>query len=79
MAFTVLRKRGIPSRLIVLPESGHWPSWYEMALYYTAHLEWFQQYLGGGPAPWTVADFAANAVFDRETGKRIDGRAAGEE
>jgi dipeptidyl aminopeptidase/acylaminoacyl peptidase len=76
MAFTALRKRGIPSRLVVLPKSGHWPSWYEMALYYTAHLEWFEPYLGGDPAPWTVDDFAANAVFDSETGKRIDGEDA---
>ncbi len=43
-----------------------------MALYYTAHLEWFHQFLGGDPPPWTVKDFADNAVFDTETGERID-------
>jgi len=73
MAFTALRRRGVPARLVVLPRSGHWPSWYEMALYYTAHLDWFQRYLGGAPPPWSVEDFAANAVFDPETGERIDG------
>ncbi len=70
MAFTYLRRMGTPARLVVLPKSGHWPSWYEMALYYTAHLEWFQKYLGGGGPPWSSEDFAANAVFDHETGKR---------
>ncbi|MEW6126457.1 MAG: S9 family peptidase [Acidobacteriota bacterium] len=70
--FTALQKRGVPSRLIVYPNAGHWPSWYEMALYYTAHLEWFQKYLGGGGAPWTTEAFLRNAVFDRETGKRYE-------
>jgi dipeptidyl aminopeptidase/acylaminoacyl peptidase len=66
MSHTALRRRGIPSRLIVLPESGHWPGWYEMALYYTAHLDWFHRYLGGGPAPWSVEDFIDNALFNQE-------------
>ncbi|MBP7146582.1 MAG: S9 family peptidase [Acidobacteria bacterium] len=68
--FTALRRQGVPSRLIVLPNSGHWPSWYEMALYYTAHLEWFHEYLGGGAPPWTTREFADGAVFDPETGQR---------
>ena len=72
MAFTALRRRGVPSRLVVLPEAGHWPGWYEMALYYTAHLDWFHRYLGGDAPPWSVEAFAANAVFDPETGARID-------
>ena len=75
MAFTALRRRGVPSRLVVLPDAGHWPGWYEMALYYTAHLDWFHRYLGGEPPPWSVEEFAANAVFDPETGERIDGDA----
>ena len=69
--FTALQKMKTPSRLIVYSNAGHWPSWYEMALYYTAHLEWFNKYLGGGPAPWTTEQFLRNAVFDRETGKRL--------
>jgi dipeptidyl aminopeptidase/acylaminoacyl peptidase len=69
--FTALQKMKVPSRLIVYSNAGHWPSWYEMALYYTAHLEWFNKYLGGGPAPWTTEQFLRNAVFDRETGKRL--------
>ncbi|RMG46672.1 MAG: S9 family peptidase [Acidobacteria bacterium] len=76
--FTALQRRGVPSRLIVFPEAGHWPGWYEMALYYTAHLDWFHRWLGGGGPPWSVEDFAANRVFDTETGKRID-RAGSEE
>ena len=71
MAFSALRRQGVPARLIVLPEAGHWPGWYEMALYYTAHLDWFHRWLGGDAAPWSVEDFVDNAVFDRETGKRV--------
>lgn len=69
--FTALQKMHVPSRLIVYSEAGHWPSWYEMALYYTAHLEWFQKYLGGGGAPWTSEAFLRNAVFNTATGERI--------
>jgi hypothetical protein len=42
-----------------------------MALYYTAHLEWFHQYLGGAAPPWTTEQFLRNSVFDRATGKRF--------
>jgi dipeptidyl aminopeptidase/acylaminoacyl peptidase len=70
--FTALQKRGVPSRLIVYADAGHWPSWYEMMLYYTAHLEWFHEYLGGEPPPWTTEAFLRNAVFDRTTGQRLD-------
>jgi dipeptidyl aminopeptidase/acylaminoacyl peptidase len=68
--YTALQKMNVPSRLIVYSNAGHWPSWYEMALYYTAHLEWFQKYLGGGGPQWTTEAFLRNQVFDRETGKR---------
>jgi dipeptidyl aminopeptidase/acylaminoacyl peptidase len=61
--FTALRKQAVPSRLIVFEKAGHWPSWYEMALYYDAHLDWFHRYLGGGEAPWDVKELARNQVF----------------
>jgi len=70
--FTALQKMHVPSRLIIYSNAGHWPSWYEMALYYTAHLEWFHQYLGGGAAPWTAEQFLRNQVFDVTSGKRIE-------
>ncbi|MDQ2977483.1 MAG: S9 family peptidase [Acidobacteriota bacterium] len=69
--FTDLQEMKIPSRLIIYSNAGHWPSWYEMAFYYTAHLEWFNKYLGGGPPPWTTEQFLRNAVFDKASGKRI--------
>ncbi|HST19973.1 MAG TPA: S9 family peptidase [Blastocatellia bacterium] len=69
--FTALQKMNVPSRLIIYSNAGHWPSWYEMALYYTAHLEWFQKYLGGGGPQWTTEQFLRNAVFDKATGKRL--------
>ena len=68
--FTDLQKMGAPSKLLVYQNAGHWPGWYEMALYYTAHLEWFNKYLGGGSPPWTTDDFLRNNVFDRATGQR---------
>ncbi|MGI6243562.1 MAG: S9 family peptidase [Prevotella sp.] len=51
--FTTLQTLGIPSRLIIFDNDGHWPnSLKSMPLYYNAHLEWFEKYLGGGGAPW---------------------------
>jgi dipeptidyl aminopeptidase/acylaminoacyl peptidase len=70
--FTALQKQHVPSRLIVYANAGHWPSWYEMGLYYTAHLEWFHKYLGGGAPPWSTEAFLRNAVFDVSSGKRLD-------
>ncbi|HJQ25315.1 MAG TPA: S9 family peptidase [Blastocatellia bacterium] len=69
--FTALQKMNVPSRLIIYANAGHWPSWYEMTLYYTAHLEWFQKYLGGGGPPWTTEQFLRNQVFEAKTGKRL--------
>jgi len=74
--FTALQKMNVPSKLLIYSNAGHWPSWYEMALYYTAHLEWFHKYLGGGAPPWSTDAFLRNAVFDRETGKRISAESA---
>jgi dipeptidyl aminopeptidase/acylaminoacyl peptidase len=68
--FTALQKMKVPSRLLVYTKAGHWPDWYEMALYYTAHLEWFHKYLGGQAPPWTTEQFLRNAVFDPATGER---------
>jgi dipeptidyl aminopeptidase/acylaminoacyl peptidase len=61
--FTDLQVRGVPSRLVVYPDSGHWPGWYEMAFYYLVHLDWFHRYLGGEPAPWDPVAFLRNQVF----------------
>ena len=61
--FTALQKMNVPSRLVVYSKAGHWPDWYEMALYYTAHLEWFHTYLGGAAPEWTTEQFLRNAVF----------------
>lgn len=65
--FTSLQKMNVPSRLIIYSNAGHWPSWYEMALYYTAHLEWFQKYLGGEGGAWTTEEFLRNSVFESAT------------
>jgi len=64
--FTALQKQGVPSRLIVYPNSGHWPSWREMAFYYAAHLDWFHAHLGGEPAPYDVKAWARAKSVPRE-------------
>jgi dipeptidyl aminopeptidase/acylaminoacyl peptidase len=63
--FTALQKMKVPSRLVVFPKAGHWPSWYEMSFYYLAHLDWFHTYLGGDPAPWKVEEYLRNRVFKK--------------
>jgi dipeptidyl aminopeptidase/acylaminoacyl peptidase len=60
--FTALQNMNVPSRLIVFEKAGHWPAWYEMALYYNAHLEWFHRYLGGDPAPWNSEEMVRNGA-----------------
>lgn len=57
--FTDLQARGVPSRLIVFEKAGHWPSAFEMALYYAAHLDWFHRYLGGAASPWKPEDLVS--------------------
>ncbi len=66
--FTALQKQGVPSRLVVYPEAGHWPGWKEMAFYYNAHLDWFHKWLGGGSAPWDVEDMVRNRAFGKDGG-----------
>jgi dipeptidyl aminopeptidase/acylaminoacyl peptidase len=66
--FTALQKRGVPSRLIVYPNAGHWPSWREMAFYYNAHLDWFHRWLGGAPAPHDVKAYLRNKGWPKDTG-----------
>jgi dipeptidyl aminopeptidase/acylaminoacyl peptidase len=62
--FTDLQKMRVPSRLIVFEKAGHWPAWYDMALYYDAHLDWFHRYLGGPPAPYPVEKLVDGTAFD---------------
>lgn len=65
--FTILQTLGIPSRLIVFDNDGHWPSNLKsMPLYYNAHLEWFHKYLGGAPAPWKSEDMVKNGDFFKD-------------
>jgi hypothetical protein len=56
----------VPSRLIVFENAGHWPAWHEMALYYNAHLEWFQRYLGEAKRRGIHGALIRNAVFDKD-------------
>jgi len=61
--FTDLQLREVPSRLVVFPDSGHWPGFVDMAFYYLVHLDWFHQWLGGGAPPWDVERFLRNQVL----------------
>ncbi len=65
--FTTLQTMGIPSRLIILKNDGHWPNNVKsMPLYYDAHLDWFHKYLGGNPAPYDVEKLIKNQVFNEK-------------
>lgn len=65
--FTALRRRGVPSRLVVFPNDGHWPhSVRSMPLYYAAHVDWFHRYLGGQPCPYKVEEMVSGTAFDKD-------------
>lgn len=64
--FTDLQKMGVPSRLVVFAGASHWPGWYDMVLYYAAHLDWFHRYLGGDASPYDPKALVANDVFGKE-------------
>lgn len=62
--FTALQKMGVPSRLIVFENDGHWPDYIKsMPFYYNAHLDWFHEYLGGQPAPYNMIDMWRNMAY----------------
>lgn len=62
--FTGLQKMGVPSRLIIFKNDGHWPNYVKsMPLYYNAHLDWFHKYLKGEPAPYDMVKMIRNQVF----------------
>ncbi len=64
--FSTLQTLGIPSRLIIFKNDGHWPNVVKsMPLYYDAHLDWFHKYLGGAPAPYDVHKMAENLIFTK--------------
>ncbi len=64
--FTDLQLKKVPSRLIVFKNDNHWPDDLKsMPVYYNAHLEWFQQWLGGGAAPWKTEDLVRNAGYGK--------------
>ncbi len=56
---------GVPSRLIVFKNDGHWPNYIKsMPVYYNAHLDWFHNYLGGDPAPYDMKKLIRNMAFE---------------
>ncbi len=62
--FTALQEKGIDSRLIIFDNDGHWPSHLKsMPLYYNAHLEWFNKYLDGKPAPYDSKKMVRNLAY----------------
>ena len=71
--FTDLQLRQVPSRLVVFEKAGHWPSWYEMALYYAAHLDWFQRYFGGGGSTISPEALVAGTAFEKKEEKETKG------
>ncbi len=62
--FTTLQSLGIPSRLIIFKNDGHWPNYVKsMPLYYNSHLEWFNKYLGGAAAPYDSKKMVKNIAY----------------
>ncbi|MDZ4774435.1 MAG: S9 family peptidase, partial [Planctomycetota bacterium] len=70
--FTALQKMGVPSRLVVMPDAGHWPAWHEMAFYFNVHLDFFHRYLGGEKAPYDVIEHARNLAFPAKDEAKTD-------
>ena len=65
--FTALQKQGVPSRLVVFRNDGHWPDEVKsMPFYYNAHLDWFHRFLGGDPAPYDMTAMARNQAFEKK-------------
>ena len=65
--FTDLQKMGVPSRLIVFSNDGHWPHGTKsMPFYYNAHLDWFHKYLGGDPASYDMLKMLRNQAFEEK-------------
>lgn len=63
--FTALQTLGIDARLIIFENDGHWPNNIKsMPLYYNAHLEWFNKFLGGSEAPYDSRKLIKNIAFD---------------
>ena len=70
--FTGLQKTGVPSRLIIFKNDGHWPNYVKsMPFYYNAHLDWFHRYLGGAPAPYDMLQMLRNRAF-RKPGEKAN-------
>lgn len=62
--FTALQSMEVPSKLLVFPNDGHWPHAVKsMPIYYNAHLEWFNKYLGGEKAPYDTEAMVRNQAF----------------
>ena len=62
--FTALQLKGIDSRIIIFDNDGHWPDHLKsMPLYYNSHLEWFNKYLDGKPAPYDSEKMVRNLAY----------------
>ncbi len=51
LMFTLLQRRGVPSKLLVFPDENHWvlkPG--NSRLWYATMIDWFHRWLGGAPA-----------------------------
>jgi len=51
LMFTLLQRRGVPSKLLVFPDENHWvlkPG--NSRLWYATMIDWFHKWLGGAPA-----------------------------
>jgi dipeptidyl aminopeptidase/acylaminoacyl peptidase len=59
LMFTLLQRRGVPSKLLVFPDENHWvlkPG--NSRLWYASMIDWFHRWLGGAPADARALDSA---------------------
>jgi dipeptidyl aminopeptidase/acylaminoacyl peptidase len=59
LMFALLQRRGVPSKLLIFPDEGHWvlkPG--NSRLWYASMIDWFHRYLGGAAADQRALDSA---------------------
>jgi dipeptidyl aminopeptidase/acylaminoacyl peptidase len=61
LMFTVLQRKGIPSKLLLFPDENHWVLKPQNArLWYATMIDWFHRFLGGAAADKKALESAAS-------------------
>jgi dipeptidyl aminopeptidase/acylaminoacyl peptidase len=63
LMYTLLQRRGVPSKLLLFPDENHWvlkPA--NARLWYATMIDWFHTWLGGAPADAKALDSARSVT-----------------